>query len=430
MDHEIVDEFYQARLESYLSTLKKWVNCNSQTVNKDGVSSHGRDVALFFSILGFESEFINPSIPEYGPHLVLTRGNLNAPTIGLVSHLDTVFSEEELNRNNFSWRVEAERIYGPGIIDIKGGTLAIFALLDAFLSLEPELFNAVRWVVLLNAAEETNAPDFAEICRAKLALNQSGENNCQSKRAHCALVFEMGPYDAAGFSLVTGRKGRVTGRIFVTGRAAHAGNAPEKGASAIRQLARLIEALESLNDYQNGISVNVGVCSGGTGPNTVASQAELKFEMRSRTREGLTKLIEEVKKIVSNPTVAPVSSPKEVCQIELEIDPSLPVWEPNEDTKKLLRLWQDAAKEMGWKVLEQHRGGGSDGNPLARLVPTIDGLGPPGGNLHCSKQAPEMGLEQEYLSLPSLKPKLILNFFAVRKIIDTLQIESLKTVKQ
>ena len=105
--------------------------------------------------------------PMHGDHLILRRfGDNNRPigTIAFVSHLDTVYPPDEEQRNDFRWRQNGDLIYGPGTVDIKGGTLVICMVLEAIMRGAPDLFERMNWYVLLNAAEEELVPDFKQVC--------------------------------------------------------------------------------------------------------------------------------------------------------------------------------------------------------------------------------------------------------------------------
>jgi acetylornithine deacetylase/succinyl-diaminopimelate desuccinylase-like protein len=130
-----------------------------------------------------------------------------APKIGLTSHLDTVYPPAEERANDFTWRVAGERLYGPGTVDIKGGTLMILMLLEALQHAAPALFEAVTWVVLLNAAEEVLAPDFGDLLRERLAGATLAN-----------LVFEGGKWNGREGQLVVARKGMACYRIEVVGQ--------------------------------------------------------------------------------------------------------------------------------------------------------------------------------------------------------------------
>ena len=105
------------------------------------------------------------------------------------------------------------------------------------------------------------------------------------------------------------------------------------------------------------------------------------------------------------------------CRIQIDVFEVTRPWPRNEMTDSLIDTWQRTADKLGWRVLPEARGGLSDGNHTWDFVPTLDGLGPGGGNAHCSVQDPENGLEQEYLYLPSLLPKTILNVMALRSLL-------------
>src|SRR5437773_1545034 len=117
------------------------VAINSFTANKDGVNRLGRLTADIFAPLGFKPEFIPSKNPEFGKHLVLTRPGRTSRTIALITHLDTVFPPEEEQRNQFFWRPEGTRIYGPGTMDIKGGTAMIYLVLKTIQQVAPEVFE-------------------------------------------------------------------------------------------------------------------------------------------------------------------------------------------------------------------------------------------------------------------------------------------------
>ncbi|MBE2225342.1 MAG: hypothetical protein IAF02_27650, partial [Anaerolineae bacterium] len=118
-----LQDYLTTHLPDYLALLREWVEINSFTANVEGIDMLGQVTAVSFSKLGFKAEQIPPRNSAFGQHLVLTRTGKSGRTIGLVSHLDTVFPRDEEIRNNFAWFEAGERIYGPGTVDIKGGTL-------------------------------------------------------------------------------------------------------------------------------------------------------------------------------------------------------------------------------------------------------------------------------------------------------------------
>ena len=404
IEREAVERYLRSNMPAYLELLEEWVSINSFTINKGGVNLLGDVTARAFADLGFTVERVPSENLNFGDHFVLNRTGTGSDTIGLVSHLDTVFPADEEQQNAFFWRLEGERIYGPGTVDIKGGTLMIFMLLQAMRAFDSALFDATSWCVLLDASEETMSEDFGALCRDRLS------------DALACLVFEGGFYEEDVFKLVQMRKGMAKFRVVVNGKAAHAGVAHPDGANAIVQISDTIREIASFTDYEKNITFNVGAVKGGTVPNRVPHYAEAIGEMRAFEKavfdEGLTKLLAlHGQQHVTSPTGA-------LCHVIVDVFEISRPWSRNDATDQLLSVWQSTAEKMGFRVLPEARGGLSDGNHVWDLLPTIDGLGPGGGNAHCSVHEPQNGIEQEYLHLPSLLPKTVLNLFAIRAFLN------------
>ena len=282
-------------------------------------------------------------------------------------------------------------------MDIKGGTVMIYMMLAALKEVLPQVYDDITWVVLLNAAEEAVAVDFRDLCLTRL-----------SGKALACLVFETGMVVDNKCWAVVARKGMALYRIAIEGRAAHAGSAHPKGASAILQMARTIQQIHALTDYQRDITFNVGTVAGGTVINRVPHFAAASGEMRAFSPavydEGLARLL-------ALNDQADVRSPKDdyPCRVDIRIVHQVSPWPRNEATDRLLTAWQQAAALLDLQVLPEERGGLSDGNPIWPHLPTIDGLGPTGRNAHCSEQSADGGKEQEYVVPASFVPKALLN---------------------
>jgi len=397
--------FFESHYQSYLDIYKKLVSTNSFTSNTDGVNENGNLIAQAFSGLGFVPERIQSSNPEFGAHLVLTRKGTSDTRIGLITHLDTVFSPEEEEANNFSWRIEGDRVYGPGTNDIKGGTVIVLMVLDALNDLANDLFEEITWIVLANAAEERWSYDFGELCRDRL-----GEDGL------AALIFEAGYVDDNAISLVRSRKGMAVYDINIEGKSAHAGNNHQFGANAIVQLAQVIQKVESLTDYEKDLTYNIGVASGGSVPNRVPQSASARGEMRTFSKDVFN---QGVKNLLAINEIKPVESAVDgyPCKLNIEVILENDPWPRNEGTDNLIRIWRETGKSLGVDVILEDRGGLSDGNQLWEFVPTIDGLGPNGRNAHCSEHSPDGSKEQEYATLSSLIPKAVLNTLALKRLV-------------
>lgn len=398
-----LDSYLQDKLPGYLELLEEWVGVNSFTNNAAGVNKVADQTAAAFKNFGFRDERVPSENPDFGQHLVLTRQGTTNQKIGLITHLDTVFPPEEEIANDFRWRVEGDRLYGPGTNDIKGGTLTIYMLMDALQKFAPDDFEAVTWVILGNASEERLTPDFGQLCHDRLEGGKA------------ALVFEAGFHQDGIFQLVTQRKGMVTYQITVEGKSAHAGTSHALGANAIVQMARTIEQVAALTNYENDLTFNVGVIEGGVVPNRVPHLVVAKGEMRTFDLEVYHQGIADLLALQNNSSVN--SADGFPCTIEIEITNRMNPWPPNAKTENLFAIWEQAAKRLGYRLNPEARGGLSDGNHIWDAIPCIDGLGPMGRNGHCSERAKDGSKDQEFANKSSFVPKTILNFFAIRDLI-------------
>jgi glutamate carboxypeptidase len=401
-----LNSYLTDRLPDYLEMLQEWVGVNSFTANGAGVDELGRKTAVSFAALGFEAEFVPSVNPQFGHHLVLTRPGKSGRKIGLVSHLDTVFPPEEEIRNRFAWREDGERIYGPGTVDIKGGTLIVYMMMSALQAIAPEAYDDVTWVILLDASEEVNGADFGDLCRARLGTG-----------ALAALIFEGGAFADEQTKVVVARKGMAIYHVEVEGKAAHSGTSHPEGANAILQLADVVQQIGRLTDYERDLTFNVGTISGGTVTNRVPHFGTAEVEMRAFTPEvyedGVARMmaLDGMTTIVSGNGRFP-------CKVSVEMVRKTRPWPRNEATDRLFALWREAGAALGIEVVPEERGGLSDGNYFWRQIPSIDGLGAAGGNAHCSEQSADGSKEQEYCLPAAFVPKTMLNVTAVLKLIE------------
>lgn len=399
--------FLQSQLPEALDLLRQMVQINSWTDNAAGVNRLGRLTAECFAPLGFTAQFVPAANPAWGDHLILTRPGNGPHGVLMVSHLDTVFPPEEEQRNNFHWQPEGDRIYGPGTHDIKSGTMMMWLVLKALQAHEPGLFDAVSWRLLFNAAEECFSPDFGQLCRRQ----------CQPGTL-AALVFEAQNLGNDGVPrLVVARKGRVTWRLIVTGRGAHAGSRHPQGANALVQLALTVQRIAALTDYDRDLTFTVARVSGGTGLNRVPHHAEAEGEFRAFD---LAVLAEAAAALRALAGPGQVRSPADgfACTVAVELLTQSQPWPRNPATDALMALWAQTARDLGLAVDAEARGGLSDGNHLWDLVPTLDGLGPGGDNDHCSERSADGSKLPEYLDVPSVVPKALLNTLALIRLVQ------------
>lgn len=277
------------------------------------------------------------------------------PTQLLIGHCDTVWPVGTLA--SMPAEIRDGRLSGPGVYDMKAGLVqGIFALRALHdLGLEPEVEPAF----FINSDEEIGSVESLPRIQ-RLA-----------RRVHRVFVLEpaLGPEG----KLKTRRKGSLRFSIRILGRAAHSGLEPEKGASAILELARVIQKLYALEDPERGITVNVGTVSGGMRANVVAPEARAELDVRVLTWEDATRLEKNIQGL------AP-STPGTSLEIKGGIDRP-----PLEATPGNRVLWEAArrrAADLGIPLDEGTAGGASDGSLTSRIVPTLDGLGAVGDGAH------------------------------------------------
>ena len=197
----------------------------------------------------------------------------------------------------------------------------------------------------------------------------------------------------ANGDIVSSRKGIVDARLTIHGRAAHAGVEPEKGRSAILAAAHLVPALHALTGRWPGVTCNVGVIAGGTRPNVVAEEARLEVDLRATRGEDLDAATAAIRELIATPAVPDVT-------IEME---TMAGWRPMEKLERsgrLVELAVGVAGQLGFELKDAATGGASDANTTSGMgIPSLDGLGPIGGNDH----APG-----EYLEVASIVPRTTL----------------------
>lgn len=389
-----------------LEMLRRMVGINSFTGNRDGVNRLGSLTAECFAPLGFASEAVPSANPAYGDHLVLTRRGESARSIAMVSHLDTVFPPEEEARNDFHWRREGDRIYGPGTHDIKGGTVMMWLVLRALQEQHRALFESITWKLFWNSSEEQLSRDFGDVCRARF-----------DRPTLAALVFESEGRLGNERLMVVARKGRATWRVTVHGRGAHAGAKHRHGANAIVQLAQTLQRIAAMTDYSRELTANIGTVSGGTVLNRVPHEALAEGEFRAFSPEVYARAKADLLAL-SGPGEVRSGADHHACEVKVEILSESRPWPRNPSTDQLAAIWCETGKSLGIPVNIEARGGLSDGNLIWDAVPTLDGLGPWGDNDHCSERSADGSKVPEYVEVTSFVPKATLNVTAIQKLIE------------
>lgn len=357
-----------------LAALERMVNTDGGSYDKAGVDATGEQVKEFLASHGIPTEvvkgekhgdciraFVNTDVAPAG----------NAPrNIVLMGHRDTVFPKGEPERRPF--RIENGRAYGPGVCDMKAGIVMNMFMLAAF-----QKFGGAPgpMVGLFTGDEEIGSPE--------------GRAVIEAEARGARVVFNSEPGRLTG-NVVTGRKGGVFSVFEITGKAAHSGGNFEAGISAIGELAAKITAIHALTDLKRGITLNVGLVSGGQSVNTVAPWAKGEIDLRYVHPEDRDEIMGKIHEIVAKSFVP---GTKATLAIKGEF---LPLTQ-SPAAAKLFTLYQGAAAESGLTVKGEFSGGCADsGFTAAQGAPTICSVGPVGGLAH----SPE-----EYLEVESFVPR-------------------------
>ena len=356
--------------ESWLiDTIESLVAIESPTDDKAAVDRCGVELTRRLTDLGGRVQTI--TVSTAGNHLRAEFGSGERQVL-LLGHFDTVWPIGQLQRMPLC-RVDGQ-LRGPGVLDMKAGIALGMLATRAVRVLQPEL--ATRIVMLWTTDEETGS----ETSRAVLET--------EAKQSDAVLVLEPA---LPGGVLKTQRKGCGEYEVVVHGEAAHAGVDPGKGVSAVRELARQILAIETLQDLEKGISVNVGVIEGGSRPNVVPAEARAIVDVRAPTKADAEQIDTALRGLTPHLKGA---------RIEVRGGFGRPPMERTPGVVRLLAVAQAVGVELGTPVGEGATGGGSDGNFCAALgVPTLDGLGAIGDGAHAL---------HEHVSIASLVPRATL----------------------
>ena len=365
----------RAAMEDLLRAL---VEVSSATGDPEGVAGVVAALEPALAAAGVETERVASA--RFGPHLAF-RGPAQGAPVLLVGHADTVFP-----RGTFEgFRREGERAFGPGAFDMKGGLVVLrFGLAAAA---RAGLLDRLPVAGLVVSDEEVGSPESQPLLRER------------ARGAACALVFESG---RPGDLVVTRRKGVASLRAEARGVAAHAGNEPERGRSAIWALARFVDRVQALSDPARGRSVNVGTFHGGTSKNTVPEGATCDVDLRFETvADG--RALEDAVRDAASAAALPGTT------IELARSSARAPLERTAASAALAAEYGACQRASGLGAGEAPlAGGGSDACTTSEAgVPSIDGLGPRGAGYHT---------RGEVVELASLVPKAqaLLRFLAAR----------------
>ena len=276
----------------------------------------------------------------------------------VLGHLDTVWPVGTLK--SMPCRIADGSLWGPGTLDMKAGVAMALTALEMLTEagiLEREI------VLLLNSDEEIGSPVSRPITERLASASDA--------------VFVLEP--AQGLACKTARKGTGNWRIEVKGVAAHAGVDFEKGASALRELARVIETVSNWTDLKRGLTVSAGLAGGGSKTNVIPAEAWVEVDVRIARKADGPRIARKF---------ATLKAGDRRCSLVITGGINRPPMERTRGTVALYHRARTLAAELGFELEEAATGGASDGNFTSALgIPTLDGMGAVGEGAHAHHES-------------------------------------------
>ncbi len=344
-------------VDAILERLIPWVREESPTNHVAGVNRMMDLVSADLARLGGTIERV-PGTGGRGDIVMVRfpgRDGVNSPGILILSHLDTIHPVGTL-AGRLPLRRDGDRYFGPGIYDMKGGVaIAVEALK---IVREQDRGAQLPITFMLIPDEEIGSPSSRDRIEE------------EAKRHRYVLVTEP----CKNGVTVTGRFAFQRFWVDVEGRPAHAGATNRQGRSAIRAMARLVEQIEGMTDFERGMTFSVGTIEGGTFVNVMPIRCRAQVLTVAPTQA----IFDEV---LSRMTA--LESENDGVTVRIERGPVRPLWQPHRQTMALYERAHELAAKIGFKLDHGSFGGGSDGNFTGALgVATLDGLGVDGANAH------------------------------------------------
>jgi glutamate carboxypeptidase len=348
--------FFVDRKDAITETIRQLVEIESPSDNKQAVDRLGALLAGRFEGLGGHSKFHRTQ--NFGDHLQVDFATeRSGKPVLLLGHIDTVYPLGTLA--TMPCRVSDGKLSGPGALDMKSGIALMVHAIDGLRTWHSD--SLPRPVTVLLVSDEEVGSESSRRITESLA-----------RKSAAVLVLEPS-YGTKG-ALKTARKGVGEYTIKVIGKAAHSGLDFDKGQSAILELAKQITAISKLVDMKRGLTLNVGLVSGGTRTNVVAGEAKASLDVRiahMKDAAGIDRQLRALKPF------------NRKCKLEITGGVNRPPMERTSGVAAVYKQAAEIAKQLGWKLEEASVGGGSDGNFTTSLgIPTLDGLGGVGEGAH------------------------------------------------
>ena len=373
---------------AYLKTLQELVSIESGSRDIDGLNRISEVIAARLRALGGAVEFVAPGsdarfddTPAQIGRMVLARfKGTGTRRILLLAHMDTVYEKGMVAKQPF--RVDGDRAYGLGIADDKQGVALILHAVAILQAMKFQQYGALT--VLITGDEEISAPG------SRGVLTRLG-------REHDVVLSAEGGGGAGNDRIELATTGSGALLLRVTGRASHAGQAPEQGRNALYEMAHQIMQMRDLSDPATGVKLNWTVASAGTVRNIIPAAAQAMADVRVQRVASWDAIERRVRERVAK-TLIPDT------KVDVVLERRRPPLEPTDASRALAMRAQRIYSETGQmlRVATEGQGGATDAAiaALETRGAVIEGLGLQGAGAHSN--------DAEYILLNSLEPRLYL----------------------
>lgn len=361
MNARKIESLFEPLQTAALTDLTRLVDTHSFTGDVAGLNAAAAVIADIAERNGLTLERLPAGDPAPGAcHLVGGTAD-DGDFFGILGHFDTVHPPDSPFKRLID---RGDTLTGPGVQDMKSGIVA--ALYGLRVAREALGRDSLPVKIIFNCDEETGSVD----SRPHIERIMAGADG----------VFVFEGRSAVDGCLVTRRKGIIVGEMRITGIAAHAGEAPQDGASAIVEAAHKILALNALTDFDSGLVVTTGTVRGGTVGNRIADQCTVSIDVRFRS---------EAQADDARSAIDAIAAANHIpgCTTTHELTTVRPPFLKTSASERLRQHYVRAAAAFGLTVGEREAGGGSDGNlTAAGGIATIDGMGPAGDFPHTDRE--------------------------------------------
>ncbi len=350
----------KAEQAATLETLKALVSFDSGTLNGDGVRRVADVAEPRLRALGFTTERVDAR-PSAGINLVARRDGRGTRKLLLLAHMDTVYLDGTAAKQPF--RIDGNKAYGVGIADDKAG---IAVVLHALRLLDAQGFaDYARITVLFNADEERGSPGSRELIQSLAADSDA------------VLSFEGTGIERE--AIRTGTSGIVRVVVTVTGKASHAGVAPERGVNALVEAADLVLRTQDIDDRAKGLRFNWTVTRAGDVANVIPDRATVEADVRYRRVADLDDALERLRERVAHRRLAD-------AKLDVFVSRGRPPLVPTDGARRIVRLAQAIYREIGLELDESEGGGGGTDAAYAAVTSkaVVESMGLPGAGVHAN----------------------------------------------